>query len=340
MTPVFRIGLSGCAGGLEAISSSRLLDLAEKAEALGFDGLWLNEEHFQGSVIEVEGRRCHSPLILASAILARTRRLRVGFSVLLLALHHPVRLAEEIATLDVISDGRVDFGISRGGNGRYLEVYGIDPDSVNERFQSTLQFLLRAWQDGKIPFGENAYSIEPKPVQKPHPPIFIGTYSDETAAWAAREGHALICHGITSMANQRRILRAFTDAGGDVGRVPFGRFVYVSETDASAREELWPTILNLTGRLKGFGLFNRKGIVTEQDLDPEVFYREMVIAGSPESCARQILELNAELGITYLNALSAFFGFLPLELLDRSLTLLGREVRPRVEAALAARAGA
>jgi alkanesulfonate monooxygenase SsuD/methylene tetrahydromethanopterin reductase-like flavin-dependent oxidoreductase (luciferase family) len=337
--PAFRIGLSGCAGGLEAISSSRLLDLAEKAEALGFDGLWLNEEHFQGSIVEVEGRRCHSPLILASAILARTRRLRVGFSVLLLALHHPVRLAEEIATLDVISDGRVDFGISRGGNGRYLEVYGIDPDSVNERFQSTLQFLIKAWQDGKMPFGENAYSIEPKPIQKPHPPVFIGTYSDETAAWAAREGHALICHGITNMANQRRMMRAFKEAGGDVGRVPFGRFVYVSETDASAREELWPTVLKLTGRLKGFGLFNRRGIITEQDLDPEVFYREMVIAGSPESCARQILELNAELGITYLNALSAFFGFLPLELLDHSLTLLGREVRPRVEEALTARIG-
>ncbi|MBA2124765.1 LLM class flavin-dependent oxidoreductase [Hyphomicrobium methylovorum] len=339
-TRLFRIGLSGCAGGLEAISSSNLLDLAEKAEALGFDGLWLNEEHFQGSVIEVEGRRCHSPLILASAILARTRTLRVGFSVLLLALHHPVRLAEEIATLDVISDGRVDFGISRGGNGRYLEVYGVDPDSVNERFQSTLTFLQSAWQDGKMPFGENAYSIEPKPIQKPHPPIFIGTYSDETAAWAAREGHALICHGINSMANQRRILRAFTDAGGDAGQVPFGRFVYVSETDASAREELWPTVLNLTGRLKGFGIFNRKGIIAEQELEPEAFYREMVIAGSPETCSRRILELNAELGITYLNALSAFFGFLPLDLLNRSLTLLARDVQPLVEKGLMARARA
>jgi len=339
-SPVFRIGLSGCAGGLEAISSSRLLDLAEKAEALGFDGLWLNEEHFQGSIVEVEGRRCLSPLILASAILARTRRLRVGFSVLLLALHHPVRLAEEIATLDVISDGRVDLGISRGGNGRYLEAYGVAPETVNERFQSTLQFLLSAWQDRKMPFGENAYSLEPKPIQKPHPPIFIGTYSDETVAWTAQEGHTLICHGITNMANQRRLIRVFKDAGGDVRQVPFGRFVYVSETDASARDELWPTVLKLAKRLQGIGLSNRRGILSEGDLDPEIFYREMVIAGSPESCARQILELNEELGITYLNALSAFFGFLPLELLDRSLALLGREVRPRVEAALAARTAA
>lgn len=335
--PTFRIGLSGCAGGLEAISSSRLLDLAEQAEALGFEGLWLNEEHFQGSIVEVEGRRCLSPLVLASAMLARTRRLRIGFSVLLLALHHPVRLAEEIATLDVISDGRVDFGISRGANPRYLEVYGIDPESANISFQSRLEFLFEAWQDRKVPFGENSYSIEPKPVQKPHPPVFIGTYTEETAAWAARQGHTIICHGITNMANQRRMMRAFKDAGGDVTRVPFGRFVYVSETDASAREELWPTVLKLAGRLKGFGLFNRKGILTEGDLDPEVFYREMVIAGSPETCARRFLELYDELGITYLNALSAFFGFLPFDLLHRSLTLLGREVRPRVEQAITSR---
>lgn len=334
LAPRFRIGLSGCAGGLESISSSHLLELAEKAEALGFDALWLNEEHFQGSIVEVEGRRCHSPLILAAAMLARTRKLRVGFSVLLLALHHPVRLAEEIATLDVLSDGRVDFGISRGGNGRYLEVYGIEPGSVEERFHSTLQFALLAWQDGKIAFGGNDYSIEPKPVQRPHPPIYVGTYSDDLAAWAARKGHAIICHGITSMDNQRRIVRAFTDAGGDPARIPFGRFVYVSETDESARRELWPTVLKLTERLNGFKLFNRKGVVTERELEPEVFYREMVIAGGPESCARQILDLHAELGITYINALSAFFGFLPLELLEKSLSLLGREVRPRVERSL------
>ncbi len=336
----FRIGLSGCGGGLESISSSKLLDLAEKAEAWGFDGLWLNEEHFQGSIVEVEGRRCHSPLILASAILARTRKLRVGFSVLLLPLHHPVRLAEEIATLDVLSDGRVDFGISRGGNGRYLEVYGVAPESVEERFHSTLQFAIEAWQDRKMTFGGNAYSIEPKPVQQPHPPIFIGTYSNEMAAWTARQGHALICHGITSMDNQRRLVRAFKDAGGDVRRVPFGRFVYVSETDASARKELWPTVLKLTERLRGFGLFNRKGVVVERDLDAEVFYREMVIAGSPESCARQVVALHEELGVTYLNALSAFFGFLPLELLEKSLALMGSELKPRVKHALAAGAPA
>ncbi|CAN2535845.1 F420-dependent+glucose-6-phosphate+dehydrogenase [Methylocapsa aurea] len=336
----FRIGLSGCGGGLESVSTSQLLDLAETVEALGFDAIWINEEHFQGSIIEVEGRRCHSPIALAAAILARTRRLRVGFSVLLLALHHPIRLAEEIATLDVLSNGRVDFGVSRGGNGRYLEVYGVPADKVNDLFRDNLALIVKAWSDEKIAIGENAFSVEPKPVQRPHPPIFMGTYTDETAAWAAREGHALICHGITSMANQRRLMKAYAEAGGDPAGAPFGRFVYVSETDESAREELWPTIEKLTARLRGFGLFNRKGVVAEADLEPENFYRDMVIVGSPQTCARAMLALHDELGITYLNALSAFFGFLPLPLLEKSLTLLARDARPLVEAGLQSRSGA
>lgn len=84
------------------------------------------------------------PLILASAILARTNCLRVGFSVLLAALHNPVRLAEEIATLDVLSDGRVDLGISRGNNPRYLNVYGIKPEGTADHFRDMLTFLPRA----------------------------------------------------------------------------------------------------------------------------------------------------------------------------------------------------
>lgn len=334
-TRSFKLGLSGCGGGLESISTSQILDLAEKVEALGFAGVWLNEEHFQGSIVEVEGRRCHSPLILASAIVARTKRLRVGFSVLLAALHHPVRLAEEIATLDVLSDGRIDLGISRGSNPRYLSVYGVSAEGSAEYFKDMLTFLPRAWQVGPLPFGDLSHSIEPKPVQTPHPPIYVGTNTDETAAWATQNGHKIICHGIISMPNQRRLMRAYVDAGGDPAGVPFGRFVYVSETDASARKELWPTIEKLTTRLKGFGLFKREGVIDEARLEPETFYRDMVIAGSPETCAEKFMALHDELGVTYLNALSAFFGFLPLPLLERSLELMGNVLRPRLEKALA-----
>jgi alkanesulfonate monooxygenase SsuD/methylene tetrahydromethanopterin reductase-like flavin-dependent oxidoreductase (luciferase family) len=325
-----KLGLSGCGGGLEAVSSDALLDLAVFVEQLGFDGVWLNEEHFQGGRLEVEGRRCLSPLLLASAILARTSRLRVGFSVLLVPLHHPIRLAEEIATLDVLSSGRIDFGISRGANSRYGSVFSTPAGDLDRAFRENLELILRAWAPQPIAIGNGVHSIEPKPVQEPHPPVFIGTHTGSTAAWAAANGHSIICHGITNLPNVRRIVRAFTDAGGDPGPVPIGRFVYVSDSDENARRELWPTILKLTRRLSSLAIGAKSNVLTERDLDPEVFYSEMVIAGGPETCAQRIRALQQELGSDYLNALTAFFGFLPLAELRRSLTLLAGEVRPRL----------
>jgi alkanesulfonate monooxygenase SsuD/methylene tetrahydromethanopterin reductase-like flavin-dependent oxidoreductase (luciferase family) len=325
-----RIGLSGCGGGLESVSSRELLELAELAERLEFDGLWINEEHFQGSFLEIEGRRCLSPLILASAILARSERIRVGFSVLLLPMHHPIRLAEEIATLDVLSNGRVDFGISRGGNKRYLQAYGLPEDNLDGRFRSCLESILRAWQDGPIDCGGTTQSVEPKPLQRPHPPIFVGTNTSATVEWTARSGHTLMCHGISSPRNSKRLVREFADAGGDPANIPFGRFVYVSENDESARQELRPVIFNLTRRLESIAAKGVGGFLAETDLEPDTFYREMVIAGGPETCASKIEDLRTELGINYLNALSGFFGFLPVTLLRRSLDLLAREVRPRL----------
>jgi alkanesulfonate monooxygenase SsuD/methylene tetrahydromethanopterin reductase-like flavin-dependent oxidoreductase (luciferase family) len=256
--------------------------------------------------------------------------LRVGFSVLLLSLHHPVRLAEEIATLDVLSGGRVNLGISRGANPRYLAAYGIESETTDARFHSAIAQILHCWQAAPIDFGQHSLSVEPKPVQQPHPPIFVGTYTDATVEWTARNGFHLICHGITNLDHMRGLLDVFANAGGDIGTVPFGRFVYVSESDASAKSELWPTIINLTSRLSSIGIARRSRFLNEADLEPEKFYRDMVIVGSPETCARRIAGLRREFGFNYLNALSAFFGFLPLDLLERSLRLLATEVRPRV----------
>lgn len=109
-----RFDLSGCGAGLDE-SAKSLLELGTLAESLGYDGLWINEEHFgQGS------RVCLSPILLATALAMRTSTIRIGFSVLVLPLFEPIRLAEEIATLDVLSEGRVDLGVSRGNTSRYF----------------------------------------------------------------------------------------------------------------------------------------------------------------------------------------------------------------------------
>jgi alkanesulfonate monooxygenase SsuD/methylene tetrahydromethanopterin reductase-like flavin-dependent oxidoreductase (luciferase family) len=323
----FKLGLSGCSGALEAMSTSRLLALAPLVESLGFEALWLNEEHFQGG--QEFGRLCLSPIPLASAMLARTSRLRVGFSVLLLSLHHPIRLAEELATLDVLSDGRVDFGVSRGSQPRYAEAFGVA--GAGAPLADGLAPLLEAWSERQISFAGAAVSVQPKPVQKPHPPIYVATYTPETARWAGAAGYRLICHGITSPEVNTSLMTAFADGGGDTAAVPFGRFVYVSDSDEAARREVWPTILAQTDRLKRIGIHKRGTIVAEALLEPEVFLREMVVVGSPATCAEQIRDLSARYGTRYFNGLAGFFGYLPFDQMLRSITLLGDEVRPLLD---------
>ena len=112
-----RFDLSGCGAGLDE-SAKGLVELGPFAERLGYDGLWINEEHFgQGSQV------CFSPILVATALAMRTSTIRIGFSVL--PLFEPIRLAEEIPTLDVLSEGRVDLGVSRGNTSRYFEAWGL-----------------------------------------------------------------------------------------------------------------------------------------------------------------------------------------------------------------------
>lgn len=339
MMAPFTLGLSGCGGGLETSRDMSLLALAERAEALGFESIWINEEHFQGGTDPREGRTCLSPLILAAAMAARTRVIRIGFSVLVLPLHQPLRLAEEIATLDVLSGGRIDLGISRGANPKYAAAFGFAPEDIASRFDICLDTMLRAWRDPEITLAGESYAVAPKPVQSPHPPIYMGTYTPETAAWAARQGYRLICHGISSMAALRPVIAAFAQAGGDVSSLPLGRFVYVGDSDKTARQEIWQTILDLTRRLRDNGLHRRPNIITLDELDPEVFLETMVICGSPDTCAARIAAIADEFGIRRVNALGAFFGHLPEPLLLRSLNLIATEVRPRLVARYAGTAG-
>jgi alkanesulfonate monooxygenase SsuD/methylene tetrahydromethanopterin reductase-like flavin-dependent oxidoreductase (luciferase family) len=106
----------------------------------------------------------------------RTRTIRIGFSVLVLPLFQPIRLAEEIATLDILSEGRVDLGVSRGNTSRYFEAWGLNYEKRSPAFDEALSTVIRYWTDPKVQVGSRTESIEPKCVQKPHPPIYVVTY--------------------------------------------------------------------------------------------------------------------------------------------------------------------
>jgi alkanesulfonate monooxygenase SsuD/methylene tetrahydromethanopterin reductase-like flavin-dependent oxidoreductase (luciferase family) len=322
-----RFDLSGCGAGLDE-SARSLLELGARAEVLGYDGVWINEEHFgQGS------RVCLSPILLATALAMRTRTLRIGFSVLVLPLFQPIRLAEEIATLDVLSEGRVDFGCSRGNTSRYFEAWGLDYEDRSAAFDEILPTLIRYWTEPTAQVGSRTESIEPKPVQLPHPPVYIATYREEAAAWIGQHGHTLFQGSQQSVDSIRRCVKAYKDAGGSMADVPIGRFVVVGETDEAARQAAWPAAEKLTTGYRRGGEQVRRRISTEDELETERWIREVAIVGSPDTIAGRIAELHEELGFGNLNLVTGFLGNLPQEHVENTLELFAREVIPRFQPA-------
>src|SRR6202049_2245019 len=177
-------------GGAKGDSAAfdRALDEIETAERLGLDAVWLAELHGapERSVMS-------APMMVASAIAARTSRIRIGIAVQVLPLSHPLRLAEEAATIDQISHGRLIYGIGRSGVVRTYEDYGISYGESRERFAETLEILKRAWTepafsyDGKYHSFKNV-SVSPKPYQKPYPELRMAAATPETFPQIGRLG--------------------------------------------------------------------------------------------------------------------------------------------------------
>src|SRR5947199_589181 len=159
------IGPSG--GGDQSAAFDRALDEVETAERVGLDAIWLAELHGapERSVLS-------APMMVASAIAARTSTIGIGIAVQVLPLSHPLRLAEEAATIDQISPGRLIYGIGRSGVVRTYEDYGISYGESRERFAETLEILKKAWTEPSFSYQGKYYSfnnvsVSPKPYQQP-----------------------------------------------------------------------------------------------------------------------------------------------------------------------------
>ena len=159
---------------------------AASAEEFGFDGVWLAERHFAppGGVRPVPSVVA-SPLIIATAIAARTSRIRVGTAVLVLPLGHPVRMAEEVATIDNISQGRLDLGIGRSGLPWSYSGYDIPYSESRDRFNEFFDVMKLAWTQDQFSYEGKYYTFQdvplvPKPYQKPYPPLRYAATSRET----------------------------------------------------------------------------------------------------------------------------------------------------------------
>ena len=212
----------------------------EAAEHLGMDAVWLAEHHFSPdrSVLA-------SPIVIASAIAARTRRIRIGLAVQVLPLTNPLRVAEEAATVDHISKGRFNFGIGRSGLTKYYQGYNVPYGESRSRFLEALDIILKAWVTEKFSHEGSHFSftdvtVVPKPFQQPYPPIRVALASPDTFTLVGGMGHSVFVSANTPIPQLQERLDLYRKARQEAGhtgpadialRIP----AYVAETAERAR---------------------------------------------------------------------------------------------------------
>jgi probable F420-dependent oxidoreductase len=183
------------------------------AEGLGYEGAWLSEHHFAPDGYSP------SPVVIAAALAVKTKRMRIGTNVLLLPLYHPVRLAEDCATVDILSRGRFELGVGLGYRPNEFEGYGIPYHERAGRTNEALQIIRRLWEGETVTFHGKYYHIdgariEPPPVQRPRPPIWVGGLVKAAARRVARYGDGVIGAGIRGIYEAARIEMAEMGAQG------------------------------------------------------------------------------------------------------------------------------
>jgi alkanesulfonate monooxygenase SsuD/methylene tetrahydromethanopterin reductase-like flavin-dependent oxidoreductase (luciferase family) len=285
-----------------------LLRQIEYAEESGFDSAWLRERHFHP---DHQGRNFFtSPLVAASYVAARTKDIRIGIASRILPLDHPIHIAEDGATVDVISNGRLDLGIARvGENELYQLAFGVTTEEARGRFEEAVEILIKAWTLPQFSYNGNYYSIPdvsvyPKPVQKPHPPIYLVGISTGTFKFGAARGFPLILAGAQPVAivkrTQEEYYRLLSDHGFPAREIelPVNRFLYVAESNQQAidetREALNAFIHRGATAIRDF-LFR-----ASEEITPEWLYEEVCIFGDPDTCAKKINELKQAIDLRHI----------------------------------------
>ena len=324
-----------------AAAFAKALDQIEAADRWGLDAIWLAEIHQQArrSVLT-------APLTVAAAIAARTRHIKIGTGVQVLPLCHPLRLAEETATIDQISNGRLLFGVGRSGNPRSYVAYGVPYSESRERFLETLEIVKRAWTQPTFSYEGKYYSFNdaaavPQPFQKPHPPIRVAAASEETFPSLGEAGYPIfVAVRSSSLSGLAPDLAAYREAYKAAGHPGEGEVylrltLHISETDRQAREEAEESIMRgyrtLSTRLEGAPNRRRAAeAAAMRTITYEEVQRDKVIIGGPECVVDRLQQLQEELGLHGILAELNFGALIPHEPMTRSLQLLCEKVLPHL----------
>jgi alkanesulfonate monooxygenase SsuD/methylene tetrahydromethanopterin reductase-like flavin-dependent oxidoreductase (luciferase family) len=299
----------------------RALQRMEVMDRTGYDAVWLAEHHFSTYSV------CPSVHVMGTHIAARTRRLRIGTAVSLATFYHPLRLAEEVALLDQLSGGRVNWGAGRGFDPTEHKMFGIEPKESYPRFREAVEIVTRAWASERLTYHGDFWQFDdvevlPKPRQDPMP-VWLASTSAEAIEWSAARGYSILMdpHAtIDELRDKRALYQQALEAAGHTmaGRdIPMARTVAVADTDAEAEE------IGRRGAEFMFGSYLRRkdhvrgavaGVGTEKTQQPDAlteailanqdpvarYVRDVSICGSPATVIARLQELEETLPLDYL----------------------------------------
>ncbi len=327
------------------------LDQIVWSEELGFDEIWLTEHHFINYGLSVD------PAALAAAAASRTRRIRIGLAAAILPFHHPLRLAEQMALVDIISNGRLDVGVGRGNRPMEFRGFHVPQEESRDRFDEAVEILRRAWTEERFSYDGRFFkvpevSVIPKPVQRPHPPLYQVCVSKDGIENTALHGwpmlnsvlfgpvDQLIANRETYVDTLKKAGRSAEEIKSLLARWGVSRQIYVAETDARALAEAKDAELWYQESFRKFvvperieeahpslqpgfrAMAERLSKITWEDL-----VAETLAFGSPDTVARHI-EVMRDLGVGQVMCWMNFGG-LAQDKVRRSMELFAREVMPR-----------
>ena len=306
------------------------LEEVVRAEDLGFDSVWMEEHH------SVADHYWPSPLTVLAGFATRTSRVLLGTDIVVAPFHHPVRLAEDAAMLDVMSAGRLVLGCAIGYKPDEFALYGVDLDGRGARFEEQLAIVKGLWTQPTLSFKGRYYQVEgrlePGPVQRPHPPIWIGGWGDMTLRRAATLADNWIPGPTADLARLLRGKQQFLAERRAAGRVaaiaewPLTRDVIIADTDREARELAERHIMVSYRREYGGG-WKHPFIDAAIAKSLDSVMKDRFLIGGPDQVIAALSPFVEQYGATHLIC-RLFFPGMPHRHIMRELELIAREVRP------------
>jgi alkanesulfonate monooxygenase SsuD/methylene tetrahydromethanopterin reductase-like flavin-dependent oxidoreductase (luciferase family) len=327
---------------------AEMFELIALAEALGFDVAWLAEIHFGGAFSLIS-----NPLMLVPAIAARVPRIRIGTAVTLLPLHHPLSCAEQAATADVLSGGRLEFGVGRGSIPTQFHGFRVPVAENRARFDEALEIIRLAWTRDRFGYQGRFYAVDnisvvPKPVQRPHPPIRVAVHTAESFAHLGDLGLPIYSGTTTTPLPQLRefmgVYRERLTAAGHAWRddqMALMLPIHVGATGPAAREAMRPGVLRYYENLRtifsqlpdSYGDHLPRLRMIEENiahLPFERFCRDQGVFGDAAVVVDRLQTARDEFGLSQIIGWFDQGSMLPREEAERAMRRFAEQVMPKL----------